>query len=102
MLWQKETERSPEMSFYRAAENDDPREVLSRRQVVTLWVLAVALLPPVYTYATEGLPSIFRYFAADAFVYLSVALCIARGLPVIAEFVRAQKHDILRRPGKKQ
>jgi CDP-diacylglycerol--glycerol-3-phosphate 3-phosphatidyltransferase len=35
------------------------------------------------------------------FVYLSVALCIARGLPVIAEFVHAQKHDILRRPGKK-
>ena len=36
------------------------------------------------------------------FVYLSVVLCIARGLPVIAEFVHAQKHDILRRPGKKQ
>jgi CDP-diacylglycerol--glycerol-3-phosphate 3-phosphatidyltransferase len=36
------------------------------------------------------------------FVYLSVVLCIARGLPVIAEFVRAQKHDILRRPGKRQ
>jgi CDP-diacylglycerol--glycerol-3-phosphate 3-phosphatidyltransferase len=35
------------------------------------------------------------------FVYLSVALCIARGLPVIVEFVRAQKHDILRRPEKK-
>lgn len=36
------------------------------------------------------------------FVYLSVALCVARGLPVIAEFVRAQKHDILRRPGRRQ
>jgi CDP-diacylglycerol---glycerol-3-phosphate 3-phosphatidyltransferase len=36
------------------------------------------------------------------FVYLSVVLCIVRGLPVIAEFVRAQKHDILRRPGKRQ
>jgi CDP-diacylglycerol--glycerol-3-phosphate 3-phosphatidyltransferase len=35
------------------------------------------------------------------FVYLSVVLCVARGLPVIAEFVRAQKHDILRRPEKK-
>jgi CDP-diacylglycerol--glycerol-3-phosphate 3-phosphatidyltransferase len=35
------------------------------------------------------------------FVYLSVVLCIARGLPVIAEFVYAQKSDILRRPGKK-
>ena len=36
------------------------------------------------------------------FVYLSVVLCIARGLPVIAEFVQSQKHDILRRPGKKR
>ena len=36
------------------------------------------------------------------FVYLSVVLCIARGLPVIAEFVYTQKHDILRRPGKRQ
>jgi len=36
------------------------------------------------------------------FVYLSVALCIVRGLPVVAEFVHSQKHDILRRPGKKQ
>jgi CDP-diacylglycerol---glycerol-3-phosphate 3-phosphatidyltransferase len=36
------------------------------------------------------------------FVYLSVVLCIARGWPVIAEFVYAQKNDILRRPGKKQ
>jgi CDP-diacylglycerol--glycerol-3-phosphate 3-phosphatidyltransferase len=36
------------------------------------------------------------------FVYLSVLLCIARGLPVIAEFVRVQKSDILRRPGKRQ
>jgi CDP-diacylglycerol--glycerol-3-phosphate 3-phosphatidyltransferase len=35
------------------------------------------------------------------FVYLSVVLCIARGLPVIAEFVYAQKSDILKRPGKK-
>ena len=33
------------------------------------------------------------------FVYASVVLCIARGLPVIAEFVYAQKNDILRRPG---
>ena len=32
-------------------------------------------------------------------VYLSVLLCIARGAPVIAEFVYAQRHDILRRPG---
>jgi CDP-diacylglycerol--glycerol-3-phosphate 3-phosphatidyltransferase len=32
-------------------------------------------------------------------VYLSVLMCIARGVPVIAEFVYAQRHDILRRPG---
>jgi len=32
-------------------------------------------------------------------VYLSVLLCIARGAPVIAEFVYAQRHDILKRPG---
>jgi CDP-diacylglycerol--glycerol-3-phosphate 3-phosphatidyltransferase len=32
-------------------------------------------------------------------VYLSVLLCIARGGPVIAEFVYAQRHDILKRPG---
>jgi len=36
------------------------------------------------------------------FVYASVVLCIARGWPVIAEFVYAQKNDILRRPGRKQ
>jgi CDP-diacylglycerol--glycerol-3-phosphate 3-phosphatidyltransferase len=45
-----------------------------------------------------GLLTGLTYF----FVYLSVVLCIARGLPVIAEFVRAQKSDILRRPGKRQ
>jgi CDP-diacylglycerol---glycerol-3-phosphate 3-phosphatidyltransferase len=36
------------------------------------------------------------------FVYLSVILCIVRGLPVIAEFVYAQKDDILRLSGTKQ
>jgi CDP-diacylglycerol--glycerol-3-phosphate 3-phosphatidyltransferase len=35
------------------------------------------------------------------FVYLSVVLCVARGLPVVAEFVHAQKHDILGRPRNK-
>jgi CDP-diacylglycerol---glycerol-3-phosphate 3-phosphatidyltransferase len=35
------------------------------------------------------------------FVYFSVVLCVARGWPVIAEFVYTQKNDILRRPGKK-
>ena len=56
-----------------------------------------ALLPEVWDYV-GGLLTALTYF----FVYLSVLLCIARGLPVIAEFVRAQKHDILRRPGKRQ
>src|SRR5262245_3998035 len=32
------------------------------------------------------------------FVYASVVLCIARGWPVIAEFVYTQKNDILRLP----
>jgi CDP-diacylglycerol--glycerol-3-phosphate 3-phosphatidyltransferase len=45
-----------------------------------------------------GILTALTYF----FVYTSVVLCIARGLPVIAEFVRSQKNDILRRPGKKQ
>jgi CDP-diacylglycerol--glycerol-3-phosphate 3-phosphatidyltransferase len=36
------------------------------------------------------------------FVYLSVALCVARGWPVIAEFVYSQRDDILKRPGKRQ
>ena len=35
-------------------------------------------------------------------VYLAVLLCIIRGLPVIAEFVYAQKSDILKRAGAKQ
>ena len=56
-----------------------------------------ALLPELWELrglAADGL----TYF----FVYFSVVLCIARGLPVIAEFVHAQKHDILKRPGRKQ
>ena len=56
-----------------------------------------ALLPELWE-QFGGLLTGLTYF----FVYLSVVLCIARGLPVIAEFVRAQKHDILRRPGKRQ
>lgn len=36
------------------------------------------------------------------FVYAAVLLCVARGVPVIAEFVYSRKHDILRRPGRKQ
>jgi len=56
-----------------------------------------ALLPEFWGYVGWLLTAL-TYF----FVYLSVALCIARGLPVIAEFVYAQKSDILRRPGKRQ
>jgi CDP-diacylglycerol--glycerol-3-phosphate 3-phosphatidyltransferase len=35
------------------------------------------------------------------FVYLAVILCVARGLPVIVEFVYSQRHDILKLPGRK-
>ena len=35
-------------------------------------------------------------------VYLAVLLCVARGVPVIAEFIYSQKNDILRRPGDNQ
>jgi CDP-diacylglycerol--glycerol-3-phosphate 3-phosphatidyltransferase len=56
-----------------------------------------ALLPELWTYL-GGFLTWSTYF----FVYLSVVLCIARGLPVIAEFVHAQKSDILRRPGRRQ
>ena len=56
-----------------------------------------ALLPEIWS-QTDWFFVGSTYF----FVYLSVVLCIARGLPVIAEFVDAQKSDILRRPGKRQ
>jgi CDP-diacylglycerol--glycerol-3-phosphate 3-phosphatidyltransferase len=56
-----------------------------------------ALLPELWG-QVGGVLTTLTYF----FVYLSVALCIARGLPVIIEFVQTQKHDILRRPGKKR
>jgi CDP-diacylglycerol--glycerol-3-phosphate 3-phosphatidyltransferase len=56
-----------------------------------------AVLPELWDYVGWALTAL-TYF----FVYLSVALCIARGLPVIAEFVYTQKDDILRLPGKKQ
>lgn len=56
-----------------------------------------ALLPELWA-QVGGILTALTYF----FVYTSVVLCIARGLPVIAEFVRSQKDDILRRPGKKQ
>jgi CDP-diacylglycerol--glycerol-3-phosphate 3-phosphatidyltransferase len=56
-----------------------------------------ALLPELWA-RVGGVVTGLTYF----FVYLSVVLCIARGLPVIAEFVQAQKSDILRKPGKRQ
>jgi CDP-diacylglycerol--glycerol-3-phosphate 3-phosphatidyltransferase len=56
-----------------------------------------AVLPELWA-SVGGLLTGLTYF----FVYASVVLCIARGLPVIAEFVYSQKDDILRRPGKKQ
>ena len=56
-----------------------------------------ALLPELWG-SVGWLLTALTYF----FVYLSVVLCIVRGLPVIAEFVYAQKHDILKRPGGKQ
>jgi CDP-diacylglycerol--glycerol-3-phosphate 3-phosphatidyltransferase len=54
------------------------------------------------------LPELWGYVGAPLtvlthfFVYLAVLLCIARGAPVVAEFVYSQKNDILRRPGRKQ
>jgi CDP-diacylglycerol--glycerol-3-phosphate 3-phosphatidyltransferase len=56
-----------------------------------------ALLPEFWGYVGWLLTGL-TYF----FVYGAVVLCIARGLPVIAEFVYARKDDILGRPGKKQ
>ena len=56
----------------------------------------------------QYLPELWAYVggAVTAFtyscVYLAVLLCVARGVPVIAEFIYSQKDDILRSPGKKQ
>jgi len=63
----------------------------------------LALLAPF----SEFLPTLWGYVGwfltglTYFFVYASVVLCIARGWPVIAEFVYAQKNDILRRSGKR-
>jgi CDP-diacylglycerol--glycerol-3-phosphate 3-phosphatidyltransferase len=54
-------------------------------------------LPELWAYV-GGVLTALTYFC----VYLAVALCIARGAPVVAEFVYSQKHDILRRPGRRQ
>jgi hypothetical protein len=62
------------MSLYgAAAKESDGGTVLSRRRLAGLCVLAVALLPPAYAFASRGIPAAFDYFAADAFVYLSIA-----------------------------
>lgn len=53
-----------------------------------------AVLPALWA-QVDWLISALTYF----FVYLSVLLCIARGLPVIAEFVYSQRKDILRITG---
>ena len=53
----------------------------------------------------QWLPDIWQYVSwpittlTYSCVYLALVLCVARGAPVIAEFVYAQRHDILRRPG---
>jgi CDP-diacylglycerol--glycerol-3-phosphate 3-phosphatidyltransferase len=54
-------------------------------------------LPELWSYVGGGVTA-FTYSC----VYLAVLLCVARGAPVIAEFVYSQKNDILRRPGRKQ
>jgi len=54
-------------------------------------------LPELWGYV-GGAVTVFTYFC----VYLAVLLCVARGVPVVAEFVYSQKNDILRRPGRKQ
>ena len=56
-----------------------------------------AVLPEFWGYVGWLLTGL-TYF----FVYLSVVLCVARGLPVIVEFVYSQKDDILKRPGTRQ
>jgi CDP-diacylglycerol--glycerol-3-phosphate 3-phosphatidyltransferase len=53
-----------------------------------------AVLPDVWSYI-DWLWTSLTYFC----VYLAVLLCILRGLPVIVEFVHAQKDDILPRVG---
>jgi CDP-diacylglycerol--glycerol-3-phosphate 3-phosphatidyltransferase len=56
-----------------------------------------ALLPELWEHLGSMLTPI-TYFC----VYLAVLLCVARGLPVIVEFVYSQRGDILKRPGRKQ
>lgn len=53
-----------------------------------------ALLPELWGYVGWLLTAL-TYF----FVYTAVALCIARGLPVIVEFVYSRRSDILKAPG---
>lgn len=46
---------------------------LTQGRIVALYIVTVALIPPVYGYFAGGMPAIFNYFAADSFIYLSVA-----------------------------
>ena len=61
---------------------------LALREPLQLW------LPGIWQYVDWPITAL-TYLC----VYLSVLLCVARGTPVIAEFVYAQRHDILKRPG---
>ncbi|MEO8466745.1 MAG: CDP-alcohol phosphatidyltransferase family protein [Gammaproteobacteria bacterium] len=54
-------------------------------------------LPELWSYVGGAL-TVFTY----SLVYLAVLFCVARGVPVVAEFLYSQKDDSLRRPGKQQ
>jgi CDP-diacylglycerol--glycerol-3-phosphate 3-phosphatidyltransferase len=60
------------------------------------WLLLIAPVPALW-------PQIWAHWApvlqgtAAVLVYLAVAMCLVRGLPVIVEFVYAERHAILGR-----
>ena len=64
------------------------------KAVAFCWLLLIQPIPAV-------LPEIWSHWsdvmtlAAAALVYLSVMICLARGLPVVAEFVYSERHAIL-------
>ena len=56
-----------------------------------------------YAAAVKPNLAFFEAFGSSGMACLErIRAALPSGLPVIAEFVRAQKHDILRRPGKRQ
>jgi len=65
-------------------------------QLLALLRPGAEFLPEVWGYAGRLVTGL-TYF----FVYLSVVLCVARGWPVVAEFLYSQNIDILKQPGKK-